>query len=273
VRDLEIVVVDDGSSDDTETAVKQLGLTELTYHGQPNAGPAAARNRGVELSCGTYIAFLDTGDVADPDWLAGFDLMVRVYDCSFVSCAADLTRNGALVRTVRPRRLGPGSGEVVALFRTGAFAIRRDLFERVGGFDPALRFSEVTELGMRVGQELSGQSGVMTHITRSLVSVELPPDGGAGGRSTSNAYSDRRRLETALHILDKHREVMARTPRLRQTYLHIAGVASARLGDYDGARRYLWRAWWARPTDARELGRLAVASVPPFAARVWPAQG
>ena len=269
MQDFELVVVDDGSTDGTEEYVKEFGFDDLHYHWQTNAGPAAARNKGAELARAEYLAFIDTGDVAKPDWLASFDKMIRAYGCSFVSCAGDFTRAGRPIGQVSPKRLGPGSGRVVALWRTGCFAVRRGLFLEVGGFDPVLWFSEVTELGMRLGQSISGQPGVITHITRSLVAVELPLEEGRGGRAQSLAYSDRRRLETAQYILEKHERVMNATPRLRQIYLHICGVAYARLGDYAEARRFFWQAWLSKPSTVRELARLAVAFVPAVAKRVW----
>ncbi len=269
LQDFELIVVDDGSTDGTEEYVKQFGFGDLHYHWQPNAGPAAARNKGVELARGTYVAFIDTGDLAQPDWLASFDKMIRAYDCWFVSCAADFTRSGRRVGKVSPRQLGQGSGHVIALWRTGCFAIRRDLLVEVGGFDPALWFSEVTEFGMRLGQHLTSQRHRLTHISRSLVAVELPIEQGRGGRAQSLAYSDKRRLETARYILDKHAAVMQTTPHLRQTYLHICGVASARLRDYAQARRYFWQAWQADPSEVKELGRFALTFVPVLAERVW----
>ena len=78
-----------------------------------------------------------------------------------------------------------------------------------------------------------------------LVSVELPAGEGLGGLSTSLAYSDERRLQTAEYILDKHHEVMARAPALRQTYLRVAGVAAARLGEFTRARGDFTSAWRA----------------------------
>jgi hypothetical protein len=269
-EDFEIVVVDDGSTDDTAAAVKGVGIDQLTYRWQPNAGPSVARNVGAELAVGEYLVFLDTGDLPHPGWLAGFDMMIRAYGCSVVSCGADFTRGDTVVRTVRPRQLGPGAGRVIAFFRTGCFAVRRDEFGEVGGFDPVLRFSEVSELGMRLGQRLSRETNAVTHLTSSLVSIELPPGEGRGGRATSFAYSDQRRLETAEYILTKHQRVMTATPRLRQTYLRIAGVASARLGDYSRARGFFTAAWRAQPHDVRELFRVAATAIPGLRTRLWP---
>jgi glycosyltransferase involved in cell wall biosynthesis len=268
--DFEVIVVDDGSTDDTEEVVKRAEVDRVTYRWQPNSGPSVARNLGAELATGDYLVFLDTADRAHPDWLAGFDELIRTHGARLVSCGVDFTRDGEVVNTRSPRRLGPGAAHVTALFRTGCFAVDRALFAEVGGFDPELWFSEASELGMRFGRTLVARGEDPAHTPRSLLSIELPPDAGPGGRSSSLAYSDERRLRTAEHILAKHHDVMASAPKLRQTYLRIAGVASARLGRSSDARRYFLRAWKARPTDVRELLRAGATIVPPVRTRLWP---
>ena len=65
--DLEIVVVDDGSTDDTKSAIVQLGGPDIRYIYQSNQGLSTARNTGIRASTGTYIAYLDSDDL----WLPG----------------------------------------------------------------------------------------------------------------------------------------------------------------------------------------------------------
>lgn len=66
----EIIVVDDGSTDNTKVALGPfIEQKQIKYVGQRNAGPAAARNRGIELAAGDLIAFLDADDIWLPNKL------------------------------------------------------------------------------------------------------------------------------------------------------------------------------------------------------------
>jgi glycosyltransferase involved in cell wall biosynthesis len=68
--DYEIIVVNDGSPDDTKTVLTPLvDAGRIRYVEQPNGGQSQARNRGLELARGKYIAFLDDDDLWPPDKL------------------------------------------------------------------------------------------------------------------------------------------------------------------------------------------------------------
>ena len=69
-QDFEIVVVDDGSRDDPRSSIEAFGDGRIRFHAQPNGGGGAARNTGIDLARGRYVAFLDSDDCFLPSHLA-----------------------------------------------------------------------------------------------------------------------------------------------------------------------------------------------------------
>jgi glycosyltransferase involved in cell wall biosynthesis len=156
---VEIVVVDDFSTDNTEEVVAQHAPPHTTYIKSANKGlVATSRNVGTRAANGEYIAFLDADDAWVPNKL---ELQLPHFaDPSLVAVASDLRYTGA--RSYAPSRRGRGpSGfrdyrnrQIVRdnPIATSSVVMRRRDLDRVGGFDesPEFRFIEDWELWLRL---------------------------------------------------------------------------------------------------------------------------
>lgn len=145
----EVIVVDDGSTD--RSAEIARGFPGVVVVQQENAGPAAARNRGIERARGDYLAMLDADDLWPP---GRTELMAGMLDADpslglVIGNQRLLVEPGADV----PDWVPPGDPEAIPPDQlpkpTGVFLARRSTFEAVGPFDEALRHAEDTDWYLR----------------------------------------------------------------------------------------------------------------------------
>jgi glycosyltransferase involved in cell wall biosynthesis len=130
--DLEVLVVDDGSTDGTAALLDSLGPDIRALH-RPQGGPAAARNDGLRAARGAYVAFLDADDL----WPTG-----RLH--KQVHYLEEHPRAEVVLGRVLAvdERGAPLAGAGVVDVHLGCAVFRRSAFDRVGLFDESLRFSE-----------------------------------------------------------------------------------------------------------------------------------
>ncbi len=144
---VELIVVDDGSSDDTAGAVRRLPQDGLRYVYQENGGPSRARNRGLALAQGDVIGFLDADDAWPPCRLRRqLAVLDRESSIDVVLGQTQLLRPSAGDAT---RSRFEKDGPPIVFLSPNAALFRRRVFERVGGFDEALRYAEDIDWFMR----------------------------------------------------------------------------------------------------------------------------
>ncbi len=165
-KHVELIIVDDGSTDDTQTVLRSYG-DKIRVILQQNAGPAIARNRGIAIAKGDIIAFLDSDDQWLPAKLerqvdslkvAGPEVICSLCNCTVYYSNGKKTSTFAIADTIPECDTGVWLNPVEVLLNrfvmfNQAVAIRREVLERVGYFDETLRFGEDYDLPFRLAME------------------------------------------------------------------------------------------------------------------------
>jgi glycosyltransferase involved in cell wall biosynthesis len=134
--DYEIILVDDGSTDDTAEIGAAMGVRVIR---QPNAGPAAARNQGAKHACGQIVAFTDADCIPAPGWLAALTSPFQDPAVSGVKGVYRTRETGLIPRFVQAeyeeRYRSMARLERIDFIDTYSAAYRREVFSHAGGFN------------------------------------------------------------------------------------------------------------------------------------------
>lgn len=177
---LEVLVIDDGSTDETARVVGQIAAQDsrIRYVRQPHAGANAARNRGIELAEGTLVAFQDSDD----EWLPGklqAQLTARqaAGGPALVFCRQAVHEPGRPCRLVPDGAVPPG-GHRRQLLRenhisTQTVLVDKALLAASAGFDPVLRRLQDWDLWLGMLRQRRQQ---VVLVPKVLVNVYRQPD-------------------------------------------------------------------------------------------------
>ncbi|MCX8490693.1 MAG: glycosyltransferase family A protein [Cyclobacteriaceae bacterium] len=180
-QDFEIVVVDDGSTDDTETVVKSIANTKIHYHKKVNAERAAARNFGAKISNGQYVNFLDSDDVVYPQHLqVANEFIAQHKGLAIFHLGYDikdehnrLIRSTTNIQSINQQIL---SGNILSC--NGVFIEKEIIMVNQFNEDRALSSLEDWELWIRISarypflNDNTITSSVIQHDERSVMSVD-----------------------------------------------------------------------------------------------------
>ncbi len=249
----EVIVVDDGSDDDPTSAVKAFNDPRFRIVRQDKQGAAAARNYGARLAKGTYLTFLDSDDEVLPVWLSLFKEGFE-NDSACVVCLGieRLGNDGALIAVSVPETLGRVYRDIRAKFLAGTYALRRNMFINLGGFDVNLPAGHHTDFSLRLCDHLGFNQDTIICIER--IGIRIHDHGGAKIRRDHRAI-----VASANTLLRKHAEAYSRSPRVTSQYLATAAVSAFKIGEQREGVALLRRACLTHPKSVKNWLRMGIS--------------
>ncbi len=251
---LEVIAVDDTSTDKTLDVLKSIADPRLRIvSNTEGSGVSSARNLGIRLAAADaeWIAFQDSDDVWKPEKLtAQMSSLLQKPDHVASFCGMEVKADSHPDTPVDKRypdlSISPLSGDILPSLVKGSYlstqmlVIRKDVLEKLGGFDEDLKALVDWELMLRVAQE-----GYVDFIADDLVIQRMSEN--------SITRSSRKRVDAQQHILTKHKELLSRYPDVLAHHNHrIAGALRA-FQDYKLALPFAREAACRKPTNLKYL--------------------
>jgi glycosyltransferase involved in cell wall biosynthesis len=257
VRDLEVLVLDDVPGDETEAVVRSMCDPRVHYISHPSRrGVAAARNQGLALARGKYVAFQDSDD----EWLAD-KLAHQVGRLESAPAGVALTQAAVLHYDLDSAAYFlsdlPEGQEATAILRcnmtsfTQGWLVRKAALQAVGGFDERLPLWEDWELMIRICQDFR------VDLDRHPVALVYDTPGGLTAQVAE-------RVPALQRIIDKHGAAMERQPRILAFNLYLMARLELTAGRAGEGLRLLIR---SLRLDPRHLKAWALLVAAPGGAR------
>ncbi|MEM4780794.1 MAG: glycosyltransferase family A protein [Halalkalicoccus sp.] len=210
--EFEVLVVDDGSTDDTAAVLEGYDDERVRYVRQENAGANAARNRGIEESEGEFVSFLDSDDELHPEHLEAVVEALREEppECAGVATAYRKCRDGEAVDVIEAHEGRITSEEIADANVVGGFScttFRRAVFDDVGLLNAELASSQDYEFFLRA----LTAGYYMVGIDRALVDYHVH-----GEQITTDVE---RRIEGQEYLLAEYGDVITDKRRAQQRYM------------------------------------------------------
>jgi glycosyltransferase involved in cell wall biosynthesis len=238
---IEILVVDDGSTDDTREAMAQFG-SAVRYVYQPNAGVAAACNTGARQATGDWISFLDSDDVWLPSYFEQLVTAIETTGGGAELYFADITLEGSgsvweegrfSIEGAHELREDPADWLMLPLqpMTSQGAMIRRETYLQLGGMETSLLGREDTHLFFRIG--LAGPACAVAGVAAEMTDDAAPVSRlTAIHRPTTRTYCEQT-IWLYKDVLDGHPSLTRRHRRVLRRRLAAGYWDRARLELHD----------------------------------------
>jgi glycosyltransferase involved in cell wall biosynthesis len=262
-HDLEVIVVDDGSTDETPEILRAVADPRLKVFRQQNAGLAAALQRGLSAAQGIYIARADADDLSLP---GRFEAQSRFLDENpdvdvLATAFQIIDANSKLIAT----QTLPSGPRIHRALQTGnpichgSVMMRKEALVGVGGYDPTLRYAQDFDLWLRMraaGKRFEALEAA--YYAHRVTPISL---GKTAHQAKYAAYTLARHQGRA--VTAPPQQSSSGNGRGRQfAYLYHLGTWASIGGDQAEARHLLLKSIRARPHSARAWYRLMTTLLP-----------
>ena len=243
-RDLELIIVDDGSSDGTAALVRGIEDPRVRYVHQQNRGVSAARNRGIAEARAEWLAFLDSDDEWLPQKLERQFSALRGVECAASYCGM-LRFDGALTTRIPKSENGVNAGAAPwpsllmdGLWFSQTWLVPRQVVLTAGQFDERMSIWEDWDLFLRIAL-----LGPIHHLPEVLVHSTVSPDSLVG--------QHRNRPESLRILQQKHAQLFAQNRMLAAHHAYTRARFELLYGRWLSGWTALARAISLQPTRSR----------------------
>ncbi|WP_312911789.1 glycosyltransferase family 2 protein [Natronosalvus caseinilyticus] len=244
--DLELIIIDDCSTDNTKEVIKSYTDDRVTYvRLDKNMGANAARNKGIKESEGDIVAFLDSDDQFEPNYLGKvlnqFDSRsnrcIGTYSSRIIYKDGDKTNVTIADQAIKYE-------EILVKNKIGGFsntAFRRRIFEEVGYLDEEMSSSQDYDFFIRA---LQPDDYLIQPIRDAYIGYHIHDQG-----ETRIGANLQKKIEGQNRLLEKHRDKFPQAGIANQYYQR--GMAHARSGNMGAARFFFWKGLRTNPRSWR----------------------
>jgi glycosyltransferase involved in cell wall biosynthesis len=285
---LEVIVVDDGSSDGSRSIVEGLGDTRIRVVDGPREGIAAAFNTALEISSGGVIMRCDADDLFPPTRISGQVEWLRAHPEFGAICGA-FTAMNARGRSRVPFQMARDASEITAELQNGktrthfgTFAVRADILREMGGARSFFVTGEDVDVQLRLGERCRVwyspevayfyrlHDSSVTHTVRSHERDYFERQAQAFQLQRKRSGADDLQLGHPPPALSEHSdEVGSASEHLRELLIGKTWAAIDE-GDRSGAIRFAFQAAFARPDTWRGWRNLLITlAKAPLPKRYW----
>lgn len=200
-QDIEIIIVDDASTDETSNIVKTFKSPNIKYFAlDKNSGACHARNIGIQHATGEYISFLDSDDTWEPTKLEQQYNFLKEKKAHVVVCNYWKERKGEKIIKIHPNH-----GDIITqeellnanIVTTGSLLVSRHVFEQIGLFDEQMPRYQDWELILRIAKRFT-----IFYLNEPLLTLFFQEN------SITNSTSKAKKYYALKRMVEKNQEEM-----------------------------------------------------------------